>query len=140
MSSDTSPLIPESAPSIAKAARFTPRLIALYLTLLAMLAGSLYGIFHYTKQLSVATDISNKRINLAGRQRALSQRMTKALLAYERDVAANAPSEAALGELKKFSGVFNSVLTGFDRGAKVPGTDGKEFFLPAVADAEERHI
>jgi signal transduction histidine kinase len=140
MSSDTPSLIPESAPSIAKAARFTPRLIALYLSLLAVLAGSLYGIFHYTKELSHATDISNKRINLAGRQRALSQRMTKALLAYERDVAANAPSDAALGELKKFSGVFNSVIIGFDRGANVPGTDGKEFFLPAVVDTEERRI
>ncbi|NJM36966.1 MAG: hypothetical protein HC845_03305 [Akkermansiaceae bacterium] len=32
------------------------------------------------------------------------------------------------------------MITGFDRGGKVPGTDGKELFLPAVADAEERRI
>jgi two-component system, chemotaxis family, sensor kinase CheA len=110
--------------------------IALALTLIL----SIVGIYIYSTQLHAATDIGNKRINLAGRQRALSQRMTKALLLYEKDSAVNLPTDLALGELRKVSGIFHAVITGFDRGGKVPGTDGKELFLPAVTDSEERKI
>ncbi len=118
------------------------RLLAplVYLSLALLIAAGGYGIWTYTRDLARATDVNNKRINLAGRQRALSQRMTKALLAYDRDTRAQLPANAALGELSKVSGTFNAVIRGFDAGGTVPGTDGKEFLMPAVTDAEEKRI
>ena len=106
---------------------------------LVIVAGAI-GIHKFTQDLAHATDVNNKRINLAGRQRALSQRMTKALLAYDRDARAQLPADAPLGELRKVSGIFNAVLRGFDAGGPVPGTDGKEFLMPAVTDADEKRI
>jgi len=139
--SDPIPESPDPIPVPTKAgARRSPARMVAYGLLALTLAASLYGISYYTNQLAHATELSNKRINLAGRQRALSQRMTKALLLYDRDAKAGQTGEAPIGELKKVSGAFNAVITGFDRGATVPGTDGKEFFLPAVADAEDRRI
>jgi two-component system, chemotaxis family, sensor kinase CheA len=111
-----------------------------YIFLILALIASFAGIANYSVRLEQATDLNNKRINLAGRQRALSQRMTKALLAYHSDSRAGLPTDDTLSELKKVSGIFNSVIIGFDRGTKVPGTDGKEFFLPAVNESEERRI
>ena len=115
-------------------------LTGVYIVLILALAASFAGIAHYSVRLDQATDLNNKRINLAGRQRALSQRMTKALLAYHLDSTAGLPTDATLGELKKVSGIFHSVIVGFDRGTTVPGTDGKDFFLPAVNESEERRI
>jgi signal transduction histidine kinase len=112
----------------------------IYGLLALVIAAGAFGIHRFTQDLSRATDVNNKRINLAGRQRALSQRMTKALLAYDRDARAQLPADAPLGELRKVSGIFNSVLRGFDAGGAVPGTDGKEFLMPAVVDADEKRI
>lgn len=129
-----------SSTSLAKASprRVPTWVVHSFLTLVILLGAS--GIVGYTRDLTLATEINNKRINLAGRQRALSQRMTKALLAYDRDTRAQVPAEAALGELRKISGIFNAVLHGFEVGGPVPGTDGKEFLMPAVADTDEKRI
>ncbi|MEY4488860.1 MAG: hypothetical protein RIQ79_1368 [Verrucomicrobiota bacterium] len=118
--------------------RLLPFLI--YGLLLAVIVAGACGIRDYGQKLAHATDVNNKRINLAGRQRALSQRMTKALLAYDLDSRAQRSAEAPLGELRKVSGIFNSVIRGFDAGGIVPGTDGKEFLMPAVTDDEEKRI
>lgn len=112
----------------------------IYVLLALVIAAGAFGIHKFTQDLAHATGVNNKRINLAGRQRALSQRMTKALLAYDRDARAQLPADAPLGELRKVSGIFNAVIRGFDSGGAVPGTDGKEFLMPAVADAEEKRI
>lgn len=134
-----------SSPSSAAGAASPPprrRLlpVAVYTLLALVLLGSAFGIVRYTAGLEAATTENNKRINLAGRQRALSQRMTKALLAYERDLRAGADPAAALGELKKVSGLFHVVLRGFETGGVVPGADGNEFSMPAAADAEEQRV
>jgi two-component system chemotaxis sensor kinase CheA len=79
-------------------------------------------------------------INLAGRQRMLSQRMTKALLTAESDVQhAMAPTDA-LAELKKTVKLFDTTLGGFQHGAMVAGGNEKEVFLPAVTSAEGRAV
>jgi len=131
----TSPEAVRSAPP----AKRTFSYIIYGLLALIIAAGS-FGIHKFTKELAHATDVNNKRINLAGRQRALSQRMTKALLAYDLDTRAQRPADAPLGELRKISGIFNAVIRGFNAGGPVPGTDGKEFLMPAVVDADEKRI
>lgn len=114
--------------------------IIAYTTLALVVGGSAFGIAHYTGKIESATTENNKRINLAGRQRALSQRMTKALLAYERDLRNAADPAAALGELKKISNMFHVTLRGFETGGVVPGADGKEFVMPAARDPEEQRV
>ena len=129
---------PQPSPAAPRSRRLLPWVI--YGLLAVVIAAGAFGIHRYTQDLAHATDVNNKRINLAGRQRALSQRMTKALLAYDRDTRAQLPADAPLGELRKVSGIFNAVLRGFDAGGPVPGTDGKEFLMPAVTDADEKRI
>jgi two-component system chemotaxis sensor kinase CheA len=131
----TSPEAVRSAPVASRTFSFI-----IYGLLALIIAAGSFGIHKYTQDLAHATDVNNKRINLAGRQRALSQRMTKALLAYDLDTRAQRPADAPLGELRKVSGIFNAVIRGFDAGGTVPGTDGKEFLMPAVSDSEEKRI
>lgn len=79
-------------------------------------------------------------INLAGRQRMLSQRMTKALLTAERDTAAGAAPVDAIGELRTTVTLFDGTLGGFERGGAVTGGDGKPAQLVAVTADEGRDI
>jgi two-component system chemotaxis sensor kinase CheA len=77
-------------------------------------------------------------INMAGRQRMLSQRMTKALLTAESDAQRGLPDAEALGELKKTVNLFDKTLAGFQQGGKVMGGNEKEVFIPAVQAPEGR--
>jgi signal transduction histidine kinase len=77
-------------------------------------------------------------INLAGRQRMLSQRMTKALLTVESDGLRGLPNNDALAELKKTVNLFDTSLIGFQRGETVIGGNEKPVFLAAVTTAEGR--
>lgn len=79
-------------------------------------------------------------INLAGRQRMLSQRMTKALLTAESDAQRGLPNAEALKELKTTVELFDSTLGGFTQGQTVSGGDGKPVFLAAVPSREGREI
>ena len=78
-------------------------------------------------------------INLSGRQRMLSQRTAKALLAVEAAKIKGVPQAASLEELKFSASLFDQSLKGFQNGATVPGGNGKPVFLraavgPAAAD------
>ena len=74
-------------------------------------------------------------INLSGRQRMLSQRTAKALLAVETAKVKGLPAEKELDELKSAVRLFDTSLKGFQNGATVPGGDGKPVFLhPAEGD------
>lgn len=64
-------------------------------------------------------------INLAGRQRMLSQRMSKAALLTDRDFYANQPTSDATLELEKTVKLFDKTLQAFLQGGSVPGGDGK---------------
>ncbi len=71
-------------------------------------------------------------INLAGRQRMLSQRTAKAILSVD---AARAKGIAAGTELTELAGavkLFDTTLKGFQNGATVPGGDGKPVYLQAA--------
>lgn len=76
-------------------------------------------------------------INLAGRQRMLSQQTTKTLL-----LARHAPDEAtfqaATAELSKAFGLFERTLLAFDRGGETLGGDGQPVTLAAVTAPDGR--
>ena len=71
-------------------------------------------------------------INLSGRQRMLSQRTAKALLAVETAKLKGLPQEQALDELQLATKLFDQSLKGFQSGGTVPGGDGKPVFLKAA--------
>ncbi len=79
-------------------------------------------------------------INLAGRQRMLSQRMTKALLTLEADSTQGRPTETARAELKKTVGLFDGTLGGFRTGGAVVGGDEQPVALNAVKTDRGRQI
>lgn len=72
-------------------------------------------------------------INLAGRQRMLSQRMTKSLLAMQADERSGRSYESALSELRTTVDLFNTSLKGFETGGEVKGGDGNPIRLEAVS-------
>lgn len=72
-------------------------------------------------------------INLSGRQRMLSQRTAKALLAVETAKLKGLPPGQSLDELQLATKLFDQSLKGFQNGATVPGGDGKPVFLRAAA-------
>ena len=71
-------------------------------------------------------------INLSGRQRMLSQRTAKALLAVETAKLKGLPQGQALDELQLATKLFDQSLKGFQSGGTVPGGDGKPVFLKAA--------
>ncbi|MGE0330907.1 MAG: ATP-binding protein [Ramlibacter sp.] len=71
-------------------------------------------------------------INLAGRQRMLSQRTAKALLAVETARAKGVAAGPDLDELGAAVRLFDTSLKGFQNGATVPGGDGKPVYLEAA--------
>lgn len=74
-------------------------------------------------------------INLAGRQRMLSQRVTKAVLAVQDDLAQGRAVAADLKELKDASRLFDITLDALRHGGTVPGGDGKPVYLGAVTSS-----
>jgi len=79
-------------------------------------------------------------INLAGRQRMLSQRMTKAILTINEDLRAGSDVSVSLKELQTTVGLFDGTLKGFEQGGAVTGSDGKPSVLVAVESELGRDI
>ena len=77
-------------------------------------------------------------VNLSGRQRMLSQRMTKALLAVDIERSRSGNEQGALDELKASVKLFDTTLNGFVNGAVVPGGDGKPVALAAATSDKAR--
>lgn len=71
-------------------------------------------------------------VNLSGRQRMLSQRMAKALLAADVARTRGQPAEQDLEELKGAVRLFDVSLKGFQQGGTVAGGDGKPVYLRAA--------
>ena len=77
-------------------------------------------------------------INLAGRQRMLSQRLVKALREFEAAPAGSTEATNALMELRNTTTLFDTTLTAFERGGETPGGDGRPVLLQPVTDAKGR--
>ncbi|WP_394787034.1 ATP-binding protein [Rhodoferax sp.] len=77
-------------------------------------------------------------INLAGRQRMLSQRTAKALLALATARSQGQPAQPQTQDLAELRGavqLFDTSLQGFQHGALLPGGNGQTVFLPPATDA-----
>ena len=79
-------------------------------------------------------------INLAGRQRMLSQRMAKSALMLEADQRMGSAAPATLQELGDATRLFDATLNAFHLGGAVKGADGKPALLERVSDPEGRRI
>lgn len=79
-------------------------------------------------------------INLAGRQRMLSQRMTKEVLGAAEDYRLNADITQQIEQLQKTVQLFDNSLTGFREGSTVTGADGRPVVLQAVTTAAGQDI
>jgi phosphoserine phosphatase RsbU/P len=79
-------------------------------------------------------------INLAGRQRMLSQRMVKALLQIKTQQEQGKNPTASQAELALTFDLFDRTLQGFADGKTVIGGDGKPVFLPPVRGEMARSL
>ncbi len=75
-------------------------------------------------------------VNLSGRQRMLSQRTAKALLAVEGNRIKAVTNDKDVEELRNAVKLFDASLKGFQNGATVPGGDGKPVYLHAAESAK----
>ncbi len=75
-------------------------------------------------------------VNLSGRQRMLSQRTAKALLAVEGNRIKAVTNDKDVEELRNAVKLFDASLKGFQNGATVPGGDGKPVYLHPAESAK----
>ncbi len=80
------------------------------------------------------------QVNLAGRQRTLSQRLLKALLQTDNALGSGNVIEAPLNELKTSYHTFDTTLTAFNKGGSVMGADGETVTIPAMEDPHGRRL
>src|SRR5687768_17160964 len=90
---------------------------------------------------SFQIDQDTVAINLAGRQRYVSQRIARTLLELDAARAAGQPyNRETLAELRAGGNIFDLSHKAFKQGATVPGGDGKPVFLDAVTSARGRQL
>ena len=79
-------------------------------------------------------------LNLSGRQRMLSQRMTKSLLIKQSDAEQFVDNPKNDEELKKTVSLFDATLRSFEQGGSVMGTNEKNVELKALNDQKYKDI
>ncbi len=79
-------------------------------------------------------------INLAGRQRMLSQKMTKSLLEVKNQQEAGDSFKDSQEELNQSYKLFDDALKGFQIGKSIKGADGESVYLKAVETQRGREI
>jgi two-component system chemotaxis sensor kinase CheA len=90
---------------------------------------------------SFKIDQDTVAINLAGRQRYVSQRIARTLLELDAArLAGQSYKTETLAELRAGATVFDLSHRAFREGATVPGGDGKPVFLEAVTSARGRQL
>lgn len=90
---------------------------------------------------SFKIDQDTVAINLAGRQRYVSQRIARTLLELDAARAAGRSyGNATLAELRSGAKIFDISQTAFKTGATIPGGDGKPVFLEAVTSPRGREL
>lgn len=90
---------------------------------------------------SFKIDQDTVAINLAGRQRYVSQRIARTLLELDAARATGQPYKPeTLAELRAGAKIFDISQSAFKSGATIPGGDGKPVFLDAVTSDRGREL
>ncbi len=89
--------------------------------------------------ISAKLEVSATAINLSGRQRMLSQRMSKSLLMLHIAETTSDKSNA-FDEFAKAVDLFDKTLIGFSQGGMTASGDGKPIYLPAASDRSSQII
>ncbi len=79
-------------------------------------------------------------VNLAGRQRMLSQRIAKTIYAAEAEQSTAQTANGTLSELKAATALFDSTLRGFTVGGGTLGVNGQELRIKALEGEAPRNI
>jgi signal transduction histidine kinase len=111
------------------------RNILISVTLFLMLDASVL-ILNFYISFEIADDAAS--INLSGRQRMLSQRMTKSLLDLNYSYLEEGERSKAIKELKLSRDLFDETLTAFDTGGQATGARGNTISLNRVNDNKSR--
>ncbi len=117
--------------------RHTPRLILIAIALFLLFDTVVLGLNVW---LSWRIEQQALGINLAGRQRMLSQRMVKALLQLEDAAALGTPPTTMLDELRQTFTLFDDTLSGFAQGHRTLDGGGRSIVLPAVDGMRARAL
>ena len=135
--------VPASAPRAhrAKAAALT---FGKYREIIVVVAFFLLfdlGVLVLNFYTSFKIDQDTVAINLAGRQRYVSQRIARTLLELDAARAAGRPYQAeTLAELRSGAKIFDISQSAFKKGDTIPGGDGKPVFLDAVSSERGRQL
>ncbi len=127
---------PKRRGGIASFGKYREIIIAVALFLLFDL-----GVLVLNFYTSFKIDQDTVAINLAGRQRYVSQRIARTLLELDAARAAGQPSKPeTLTELRNGTKVWQASHQAFKEGGIVPGGDGKPVFLEAVTSPRGRTL
>lgn len=103
--------------------------LVISIALFLLLDASVLAVNFYTSY-QIALDA--KTVNLAGRQRMLSQRMVKALFEVEKSLAQAASAQVYLAEVAQATQLFGQTLTAFELGGAAPGAQNDVVLLAPV--------
>lgn len=112
---------------------FAPRKLRLILAIAAFVMLDL-GILAFNFRIAQQVEQDAVAINLAGRQRMLSQRVTKASLLATHPESSPAQRQAARQELAEAYQLFLTTLNAFAQGGETIGSDGQPRRLEAVSE------
>lgn len=90
--------------------------------------------------MSFQVEANAEAVNVAGRQRMLSQRISKSLLNTQAQLINGSSIETSLNELKNATAMFHSTLEAFESGGNITGTNGQASFLSPVTTDKARQI
>lgn len=107
------------------------RQIIIAVSLFFLLVVSVLGLNVY---ISFQLEASAERVNIAGRQRMLSQRIAKTVESGVNAVLSGQTKNTFLGELESSAKLFDTTLTGFAQGGEVQSTLGQEIYLNAAGN------
>ena len=90
--------------------------------------------------MSFQVESNAEAVNVAGRQRMLSQRISKSLLDTQAQLNSGASIESSLNELKSATDLFDSTINAFRLGGEITGTNGDTSFLAKASSEQAQKI
>ena len=90
--------------------------------------------------MSFQVEANAESVNVAGRQRMLSQRISKSLLNTQAQLLNNKSIDISLNELKGATSMFDTTLNAFENGGEITGTSGQKSHLSAVSTVQGKNI